>query len=41
MISVEDCVRKEELGLREYVRASDEWMLKVVAESMSESELKS
>ena len=40
LISVEDCVRKEELGLREYVRASDEWMLKVVAEGMPESELK-
>ena len=33
LISVEDCVRKEELGLREYVRASDEWMLKVIAEN--------
>ena len=30
LISVEECVRTEELGLCEYVAGSDEWMLKVV-----------
>ena len=30
LISVEECVRAEELGLCEYVAGSDEWMLKVV-----------
>ena len=30
LISVEECVRTEELGLSEYVAGSDEWMLKVV-----------
>ena len=38
LISVEECVRKEELGLCEYVKASDEWMLKVVADGMLESD---
>ena len=40
LISVEECVRKEELGLCEYVRSSDEWMLKVVAERTTECETK-
>ena len=31
LISVEECVKSEEKGLDEYVLASDEWMLKVVA----------
>ena len=35
LISVKQCVRSEEIGLREYVEASDEWMLKVVAEGMN------
>lgn len=30
LISVEECVRAEELGLCDYVAYSDEWMLKVV-----------
>ena len=30
LISVEECVRTEELGLCEYVAGSDEWMLKAV-----------
>ena len=34
LISVEQCVRSEEAGLCEYVKASDEWMLKVVAEDL-------
>ena len=34
MISVGQCVRMEEAGLCEYVKASDEWMLKVVAEDL-------
>ena len=40
LISVEECVRAEELGLSEYVRANEEWMLKVVAEGMDEAEPK-
>ena len=40
LMSVEECVKKEELGLCEYVKASDEWMLKVVAEGMEEAEPK-
>ena len=40
LMSVEECVKKEELGLQEYVKASDEWMLKVVAEGMEEAEPK-
>ena len=32
LISVEDCVRQEEGSLGLYVRGSEEWMLKVVAE---------
>ena len=38
MISVEQCVRSEERGLNEYVMASEEWMLKVVAAGMEEME---
>ena len=34
LISVEECVRAEELGLCEYVAYSDEWMLKVVGTRM-------
>ena len=33
LMSVEECVRREEAGLEEYVFASEEWMLKVVAEN--------
>ena len=40
LISIEDCVRAEELGLNEYVRENDEWMLKIVAEGMAEGESK-
>ena len=36
LISVEECVRKEELGLAEYVCNSEEWMLQVVKDGMSE-----
>jgi hypothetical protein len=32
LISVEECVRLEEKGLYEYVKASDEWMLKELVE---------
>ena len=34
LISVVECVRSEEAGLCEYVMASDEWMLQVVAENL-------
>ena len=34
LISVRECVRAEEAALREYVVASEEWMLKVVAGTM-------
>ena len=40
LISVVECVRSEEAGLHEYVMASDEWMLKVVAHGMEEAESK-
>ena len=40
LMSVEECVRKEELGLHEYVNSSGEWMLKVVADCMGEAEPK-
>ena len=36
LISVEECVRAEERGLCEYVLASKEWMLMVVAKGMDE-----
>ena len=38
LMSVEECVRREEAGLEEYVFASDEWMLKVVAENWKKGE---
>jgi hypothetical protein len=34
LISMEECVRAEEAGLRDYVMDSGEWMLKVVANGM-------
>ena len=40
LISVEECVRTEELALNEYVRASDESMLKEVAANTKECEPK-
>ena len=40
MVSVEECVKKEKLGFCEYVNASDEWMLKMVADGMEEAEPK-
>ena len=40
LISVEECVRAEEAGLREYVTDSDEWMLKVVANGKVPGEAK-
>ena len=39
LISVEECVRAEEFGLNEYVRANDQWLLKIVAEGTEEGEL--
>ena len=41
LISVADCVEGEKRSLCEYVRNSDEWMLKVVAESSLVSEVES
>ena len=40
LLSVESCVRAEEIGLSEHVLASDEWMLKAVSETMSVEETK-
>ena len=40
LISVEECVRSEELALNEYVRASEESMLKEVAANTTECEPK-
>ena len=40
LISVTDCVKEEELGLFEYVKASDEWMMKVVAKELTVGETK-
>ncbi|KXJ19770.1 hypothetical protein AC249_AIPGENE21527 [Exaiptasia diaphana] len=40
LISVVDCVREEELGLCGYVKASEEWMLKVVGEMVEVGETK-
>ena len=31
LISLKQCVRTQEAGLNEYVRGSEEWILKVVA----------
>ena len=36
LFSVIDCVTKEELGLCEYVKASDKWMMKVVGKQLQE-----
>ena len=41
LMSVVDCVRAEELGLREYVSASGEWMLGCVSETFEEGNEKS
>ena len=40
LISVIDCVREEELGLFGYVKESEEWMLKVVGETLEVGETK-
>ena len=40
LISVKQCVKSEEAGLYEYVKASEEWMLKVVAEGLEGGEAK-
>ena len=40
LLSVECCVRAEEIGLSEHVLASDEWMLKAVSDTMSVEETK-
>ena len=40
LISVEQCVKAEEAGVREYVLTSGEWMLMVVAEVMENGETK-
>ena len=40
LMSVMECVRGEEIGLKEYVVASDEWMLKVVGENVQVGESK-
>ena len=40
LISVGQCVKMEEAGLCEYVKASNEWMLKVVAEDLVMGESK-
>jgi len=34
LISVEDCVRQEELGLEEYVLRTEEWMLEIIARKL-------
>ena len=40
LISVKQCVRTEEISLCEYVKGSEEWMLKVVAENLVLNESK-
>ena len=40
LISVMDCVRAEEISLKEYLVASEEWMLKVVASEVEVGESK-
>lgn len=40
LISVYDCVRTEEVGLFGYVKDSNEWMLKVVGETLEVNETK-
>ncbi len=39
-MSVMECVRGEEIALKEYVVASGEWMLKVVGENVQVGESK-
>ena len=38
--SVFDCVKLEELALSEYVKETEEWMLKVVGETLHVEETK-
>ena len=38
LIGVYDCVKEEEIGLFVCVKASDEWMLKVVGETLQVGE---
>ena len=40
LISVFDCVKQEELALSEYVKGTEEWMLKVVGETLHVGETK-
>ena len=40
LISVFDCVKQEELALSEYVKETEEWMLKVVGETLHVGETK-
>ena len=40
LMSVKDCVRAEEISLKEYVAGSEEWMLKVVASEVEVDETK-
>ena len=40
MMNVMECVRGEEIALKEYVVASGEWMLKVVGENVQVVESK-
>ena len=40
LISVRECVKAEEIALKEYVVASEEWMLKVVGEKVQVVETK-
>ena len=40
LISVFDCVKLEELALSEYIKETEEWMLKVVGETLHVGEMK-
>ena len=40
LISVFDCAKQEELDLSEYVKETEEWMLKVVGETLHVGETK-
>ena len=40
LVSVTECVREEELGSFEYVKASDEWMMEVVGKELQIGETK-
>ena len=40
LISVFDCVEEENLGLNGYVKGSEEWMMKVVGETLRVDESK-